>query len=81
MMCCICYTNKNCLLSFFELLQQLQHIHYSRSLIAKLLKEVLPNMKMFFDSTQSEYVKMYKMIYILYQGLNPKIPILVSTNK
>ncbi|XP_076168450.1 uncharacterized protein LOC143147243 [Ptiloglossa arizonensis] len=46
----------------------------------KFEENVLSNM-MFFDSTEPEYVKIYKMICVLYQGLNPKIPILVQADK
>ena len=77
---CICYANKSQLLLFFEMTQQLQQIQYYKDLIETISKDVLPSIKMCFDSTKSEHVKFYKMICILCQGLNPKIPVLVRTD-
>lgn len=77
---CICYKSKNQLLLFFEMIQQLQQIQYFKDYINIISENVLSNM-MFFDSTEPEYVKIYKMICVLYQGLNPKIPILVQADK
>ncbi|XP_076657942.1 uncharacterized protein LOC143362034 [Halictus rubicundus] len=77
---CVPYANKNRLLSFFEMIQQLQQIKYFKDLVNILLKEVLPNVTTSFDSTKPEYIKIYKMMYILHQGLNPKMPVLVRTD-
>ncbi|XP_076639711.1 uncharacterized protein LOC143351747 [Colletes latitarsis] len=77
---CICYKNKKQLLLFFEMIQQLQQIQYFKDLIKILSEDLLPSMIMFFDFTKPEYVKIYKMICILHQGLNPKVPILVRTD-
>ncbi|XP_078039795.1 protein disulfide isomerase isoform X1 [Augochlora pura] len=74
------YTNKNQLLSFFEMLQQLQQVKYFKDLVNIIIKEVLPNVTMTFDFTKPECIKLYKMLYILHQGLNPKIPVLVRTD-
>lgn len=60
--------------------QRLQQIQYYKDLIETISEDVLPNIKMCFDSTKSEHVKFYKMICILCQGLNPKIPVLVRTD-
>ncbi|PBC27563.1 hypothetical protein APICC_04111 [Apis cerana cerana] len=79
--CCIRYTNKDQLLLFFDIMQKFQYIQYYNDLIKIIIEDILPNMKIFFDYTQLEYVKIYKMIFILYQGLDPKIPILVRINK
>lgn len=79
--CCIRYTNKDQLLLFFDIMQKFQYIQYYSDLIKIIVEDILPNMKTFFDYTQLEYVKIYKMISILYQGLDPKIPILVRINK
>lgn len=79
--CCIRYTNKDQLLLFFDIMQKFQYIQYYNDLIKIILEDILPNMEIFFDYTQLEYVKIYKMISILYQGLDPKIPILVRINK
>lgn len=78
--CCIRYTNKEQLLLFFNIMQKFQYIQYYNDLIKIIVDDILPNMKI-FDYTQLEYVKIYKMISILYQGLDPKIPILVRINK
>ncbi|XP_076247332.1 protein disulfide isomerase isoform X1 [Calliopsis andreniformis] len=78
---CMYYGNDSQLLLFFEVMQQLQQLQYSKELIQIILQNVLPNMKLHFDPTKPEFVKMYKAIYILCQGLNPKIPILVRTDK
>lgn len=79
--CCIRYTNKDQLLLFFDIMQKFQYIQYYNDLIKIILKDILPNMEIFFNYTQLEYVKIYKMISILCQGLDPKIPILVRINK
>ncbi|XP_068967300.1 uncharacterized protein [Bombus flavifrons] len=79
--CCTRYTNKDQLLLFFDVVQQVQHIQYYDDLMKIIAEDVLPNMNIFLDCTQLEYVKIYKMISILYQGLNSKIPILVRTDK
>lgn len=77
---CVPYANKNWLLSFFEMIQQLQQIKYFRDLVNILLKEVLPNVTTSFDPVNPEHIKIYKMMYILHQGLNPKIPVLVRAD-
>ncbi|XP_043514858.1 uncharacterized protein LOC122531193 [Frieseomelitta varia] len=79
--CCIRYTSKEQLLLFSDIMQQFQHIQYYNDLIKIIAEDILPNANAFLNYTQSEYVKIYKMISILYQGLNPKIPILVRTDK
>ncbi|CAL7943600.1 unnamed protein product [Xylocopa violacea] len=78
---CIQYTNRTQLLSFFDVLQQLQCTKYYEDLINIIAQEILPNMKICFNPTQLEYIKIYKMFSILHQGLNPKIPVLVRTDK
>lgn len=77
---CVPYANKNWLLSFFEMIQQLQQIKYFRDLVDILLKEVLPNVTTSFDPAKPEHIKIYKTMFILHQGLNPKIPVLVRTD-
>ncbi|XP_017756487.1 PREDICTED: putative histone-lysine N-methyltransferase 1 [Eufriesea mexicana] len=78
---CIRYTTKDQLFLFFNIIQHLQYIQYHDDLIEIITEDVLPNMNIFSDSTQLEYIKIYKMISILYQGLNPKIPVLVRIDK
>ncbi|XP_076381074.1 uncharacterized protein LOC143260184 [Megalopta genalis] len=75
------YASKNQLLSFFEMLQQLQQIRYFKDLVNIIIKEVLPNVTRSFDFTKPECIKIYKMMYILHQGLNPKIPVLVRIDE
>ncbi|CAK9823902.1 hypothetical protein ANTRET_LOCUS2153 [Anthophora retusa] len=77
---CTRYTNKNQLL-FFHVIEKMQYIQYYKGLIKIVIEDVLPNVKMLFNPTQLEYVKLYKMISILHQDLNPKIPVLVKTDK
>ncbi|XP_017882151.1 reticulocyte-binding protein 3-like isoform X2 [Ceratina calcarata] len=78
---CMRYTNKNQLLSFFGVMQQLQQIRYHEDLIKIIESDVFPAFKNGFDPMRLEYAKIYKMISILYQGLNPRIPVLVRTDK
>lgn len=78
---CVYYGNNNQLLLFFEMMQQLQQTQYSKDLIQIILEDILPKMKMHFDYTKSEFVKMYKVIHVLSQGLNPKMSVLVRTDK
>ncbi|XP_015431260.1 PREDICTED: uncharacterized protein LOC107187631 [Dufourea novaeangliae] len=77
---CIQYTSRNQLLSFFEMTQQLQQIQYVKDLVDIISEEILPSITVSFDSAKPEYIKIYKMICILCQGLNPKIPVLVRTD-
>nr|XP_031830761.1 uncharacterized protein LOC116426230 [Nomia melanderi] len=72
------YANKN---QFFETMQELQQVHYYKDIVNIISKEILPNVTISFDSAKPEYVKIYKMIYILLQGLNSRIPVLVRTDK
>lgn len=79
--CCIRYTKNDELLSFFNTVQELRGAQYYRNLLKIITEDVLPYMESSLDSTQLEYAKMYKMIFILSQGLQSKVPVLVRTDK
>ncbi|KAG7205443.1 hypothetical protein KM043_007435 [Ampulex compressa] len=78
---CIRYSSDAQLLLFFETMQELQQTCYLKHLINIILRTVVPKLKHSFDPENPEHILAYKMIWILHQGLNPKLPVLVRTDK
>lgn len=74
------YGNKQQLLSLYEAMQKLQRTEYSNALIRVILRDVIPKVKSNTDPTSAEYVRVYKTLFILHQGMNPKLPVLVRTD-
>lgn len=74
------YHNTKQLLMLYEAIQKLQHTKYLDTLIQIILHNIIPVIKSNFDPTSTEYAQVYKMIFILYQGLNPEVPVLVRTD-
>ncbi|KAL6265174.1 hypothetical protein P5V15_005259 [Pogonomyrmex californicus] len=74
------YSNKKQLLSLYEIIQKLQRINYLNTLIQIILRDVIPTVKSNIEPASAEYAQAYKTMFILYQGLNPKVPVLVRTD-
>jgi len=62
----------------YEAIQKLQRTKYLNTLIQIVLRDVIPNIKSNIEPASAEYTQMYKTIFILYQGLNPKVPVLAK---
>lgn len=63
------------------MIHQLQQTLYFRNLFDIILQDVIPDIKQFFDPTDIEFIRAYKMIAIVSQGLNSNIPVLVKTDE
>ncbi|XP_012527683.1 uncharacterized protein LOC105831813 [Monomorium pharaonis] len=74
------YCNKKQLLLLYEAIQKLQRTKYFNTLIEIVLRDVIPTVKSNIESASAEYAQTYKTIFVLYQGLNPKVPVLVRTD-
>ncbi|XP_039306213.1 uncharacterized protein LOC105198689 isoform X2 [Solenopsis invicta] len=74
------YCNKKQLLSLYEAIQKLQRTKYLNTLIEIVLRDVIPTIKSNIEPVSTEYAQAYKTMFILYQGLNPKVPVLVRTD-
>lgn len=74
------YCNKRQLLSLYEAMQKLQRTKYLNTLIQIILHDVIPTIKSNIESASVEYTQAYKTMFILYQGLNPEVPVLVKTD-
>lgn len=74
------YSNKKQLLSLYETMQRLQRTEYLNTLIGIVLRDVIPAIKSNIDPTSAEYARAYKTIFVLCQGLNPEVPVLVRTD-
>lgn len=74
------YCNKKQLLSLCEAIQKLQRTKYLNTLIQIILRDVIPAVKSNVDPASAEYAQAYKTIFILHQGLNPEVPVLVRTD-
>ncbi|XP_011861494.1 PREDICTED: uncharacterized protein LOC105558427 [Vollenhovia emeryi] len=74
------YCNKKQLLSLYEAIQKLQRTKYLNIWIQIILRDVIPTIKSNLEPTSAEYAQAYKTMFILYQGLNPKVPVLVKTD-
>jgi len=74
------YCNKKQFLSLYEAIQKLQRTKYLNTLIQIILRDVIPTIKSNIEPTSTEYAQAYKTMFILYQGLNPELPVLVRTD-
>lgn len=74
------YRNRKQLLSLYEAIQKLQRTKYLNTLILIILHDLMPAVKSNIESTSAEYSSIYKAMFILHQGLNPKVPVLVRTD-
>lgn len=77
---CIRYNNEKQLLSLYEAVQKLQRTEYLNTLIQTILRDVIPAIKSNIDPASAEYARAYKTMFILCQGLNPEVPVLVKTD-
>lgn len=67
-------------MSLYEAIQKLQRTEYLNTLILIILRDLMPTVKSNVEPTSAEYALAYKAMFMLYQGLNPKVPVLVRTN-
>ncbi|XP_012063844.1 PREDICTED: uncharacterized protein LOC105627168 [Atta cephalotes] len=74
------YCNKKQLLSLYEAIQKLQRTKYLNTLIEIVLRDMIPTVKSNIEPASAEYAQAYKTLFILYQGLNPEVPVLVKTD-
>ncbi|KAG5322628.1 PDI isomerase, partial [Pseudoatta argentina] len=74
------YCNKKQLLSLYEAIQKLQRTTYLNTLIEIVLRDAIPTVKSNIKPASAEYAQAYKTLFILYQGLNPEVPVLVKTD-
>lgn len=74
------YRNRKQLLSLYEAIQKLQRTKYLNTLILIILRDLIPTVKSNIEPTSAEYASTYKAMFILHQGLNPKVPVLVRTD-
>ncbi|KAL6449341.1 hypothetical protein ACFW04_000744 [Cataglyphis niger] len=74
------YRNRKQLLSLYEAVQKLQRTEYLNTLIIIILRDLMPIVKSNIEPTSTEYTLAYKVMFILHQGLNPKVPVLVRTD-
>ncbi|KAL0103410.1 hypothetical protein PUN28_017583 [Cardiocondyla obscurior] len=74
------YCNKKQFLLLYEAIQKLQRTKYLNTLIQIILRDVIPTIKSNFGPTSSEFAQAYKTLFILQQGLNPEVPVLVKTD-
>lgn len=77
----ITYCDKKQLLSLYEAIQKIQLTEYQDNLIRIVLCDVIPAVKSTpVYPSSAEYARIYKTMFILCQGLNPKVPVLVNTD-
>lgn len=74
------YNDKKQLLSLCEAMQELQRSEYLNILIQFILRNVIPATKSTIALTKADYARAYKTIFVLQQGLNPEMPVLVRTD-
>lgn len=74
------YRNRKQLLSLYEAIQKLQRTEYLNKLIFIILRDLIPTVKSNVEPTNAEYALVYKTMFVLHQGLNPKVPVLVRTD-
>ncbi|XP_014473302.1 PREDICTED: uncharacterized protein LOC106743710 [Dinoponera quadriceps] len=77
---CMRYNDERQLLSLYEAVQKLQRAEYLNTLIQTILCDVIPAIRSNIDPASAEYARAYKTIFILSQGLNPEVPVLVRTD-
>ncbi|XP_012274197.2 uncharacterized protein LOC105696358, partial [Orussus abietinus] len=78
---CIPYFTKDELLASCETMQRLQRTCYRKDLIDLLIGDVIPQIKMRLDPKTREYAEAYKMIVVISQPINPRVPVLVRTDE